>query len=80
MKDITQFQIRELIKNLDKQGYGYETKNKVKLIMVDMFNKAMLDEFVRRNPAKGISVKRKDKKDRRDIPKCCNRNRRRTKN
>lgn len=63
INDITQFQIRELIKKLDEQGYKYETKNKVKILLIDMFNKAMIDEFVRKNPAKGISVKRKEDKD-----------------
>lgn len=61
--NITQLQIRELIKKLDKQGYQFETKNKVKILLIDMFNKAMIDEFVRKNPARGISVKRKDKKE-----------------
>lgn len=61
--EITQLQIRELIKKLGKNGYRYETKNKVKIMLVDMFNKAMIDEFVRRNPARGITVKRDEKKE-----------------
>jgi len=63
IKDITQLQIRELIKKLDKDGYQYETQNKVRILLIDMFNKAMIDEFVRRNPAKGISLKRDEEKD-----------------
>ena len=63
IKDITQLQIRELLKKLDNQGYQFETKNKVRILLVDIFNKAMIDDFVRKNPAKGISVKRNDKKD-----------------
>lgn len=62
IQEITQLQIRELIKNLGKNGYQYETKNKVKILLVDMFNKAMIDEFVKKNPAKGISVKRDEEK------------------
>ena len=58
IQNITQLQIRELIKALKKQGYQYETLNKVKLLLVDMFNKAMIDEFVRRNPARGVAVHR----------------------
>lgn len=60
IKDITNLQIRELIKSLDKQGYKYETKNKVRILLLDMFNKAMIDDFIYKNPAKGISVKRDD--------------------
>lgn len=63
IQDITQLHIRELIKKLDKEGYRYETKNKIKILMVDMFNKAMLDEFVKKNPARGISIRRDEKKD-----------------
>lgn len=62
LKDITQYQIKELIKKLGEQGYQYETKNKVRIILLDMFNKAMINDYVRKNPAKGIIVKRnKDK-------------------
>lgn len=63
IQEITQLHIRELIKKLDKDGYKYETKNKVRVLLIDMFNKAMVDEFVRKNPAKGISVKRDEEKD-----------------
>ena len=63
IKDITQLQIRELMKKLDKQGYKFETKNKVRLLLTDMFNKAMIDDFVRKNPARGIILKRNDEKD-----------------
>ena len=52
IKNITQLQIRELLKSLNNQDYGYETQNKVKILLVDMFNKAIIDDFVRKNPAK----------------------------
>ena len=61
--NISQLQIRELLKKLKKQGYQFETVNKARVLLVDMFNKAMNDEFVRRNPAKGITIKRDEKKD-----------------
>lgn len=60
---ITQLKIKELIKELDEKGYKYETKNKVKVILVDIFNKALIDDFVRKNPAKGISVVRDEETD-----------------
>lgn len=58
LQDITHLQIKHLINSLDKKGLGYETKNKVKILLIDMFNKAMIDDFVNKNPAKGISVER----------------------
>lgn len=63
LRDITQVQIKELIKELGKQGYKYETKNKVRIMLLDMFNKALDNEFVNKNPARGITVKRDEEKD-----------------
>ena len=63
IQDITQLQIRELLKKKKKEGLGYETRNKIKILLVDIFNKAMIDQFVNRNPARGISVKRDEEKD-----------------
>lgn len=65
LTDITQYQIKKLIKELQKNGYHYETCNKVRILMIDMFNKAIINEYVRKNPAKGISLKRNEDVDRR---------------
>lgn len=65
LSSITQVQIKKLLKDLDKKGYGYETRNKVRVLLVDIFNKAMVNEYVRRNPAKGITIKRNEKVERR---------------
>ena len=47
LTDITQYQIKKLIKELQKNGYHYETCNKVRILMIDMFNKAIINEYVR---------------------------------
>lgn len=65
LTDITQYQIKKLIKELQKKGYHYETCNKVRVLMIDIFNKAIINEYVRKNPAKGISLKRNEDVDRR---------------
>lgn len=62
---ITQYQIKKIIKDLKNYGYQYETCNKVRVLLVDIFNKAMINEYVRKNPAKGISLKRNEEVDRR---------------
>ena len=46
---------RKLLKNMKENGLGYETRNSAKIMLVDMFNKALIDDFVRKNPAKGIT-------------------------
>lgn len=63
LADITQYQIKKRLKELKENGYKFETCNKVKILLVDIFNKALINEYVRRNPAKGITLKRDEKKD-----------------
>lgn len=63
LSEIQQYQIKELIKNMKDNDLGYEMQNQTKILLVDMFDKAMVNEFVRKNPAKGISVKRDEKKE-----------------
>lgn len=63
LRDITQLNIKSLLKDLDKKGYKYETQNKVRIMLLDMFDKAMIDNFVLKNPCKGIKLIRNEKKD-----------------
>ena len=63
IKDITQLNIKSLLKDLDQKGYQYETKNKVRVMLLDMFDKAMIDNYVLKNPCKGIKIVRDEKKD-----------------
>lgn len=51
------------LKELDNKGYGFETKNKVRIILLDILNKAIVNEYLCKNPVKGISVKRDEEKD-----------------
>lgn len=63
LKDVTQLNIKSLLKELDQKGYHYETQNKVRIMLLDMFNKAMVDNYVLKNPCKGIKLSRDEKKD-----------------
>lgn len=58
---IKQFNILSLINKLDKEGYRYETKNKVRIMLLDMFNKAMENDYLLKNPARGIRLNRDEK-------------------
>lgn len=60
LKDITQINVKELLKNLEVNGYKYDTRNKVKIILLDVFNKAISNEYVTKNPARGISIKKEE--------------------
>lgn len=63
LKDIRQLDIKNLLKELDQKGYKFETQNKVRIIFSDMFEKAMIDDYVLKNPCKGIKLQRDEKED-----------------
>lgn len=63
LQKITTLEIKGLINSLIRNNYHYETLNKVRIILLDMFNKAMIDDFAVKNPVKGITLKRDEEKD-----------------
>lgn len=63
LKDIRQLDIKKLLKELDQKGYKYETQNKVRIMLLDMFEKAMIDEYVLKNPCRGIKLQKDEKED-----------------
>lgn len=63
LKDIQPLQIRGRLVQLDEEGYGFETQNKVRILLLDMFDKAILDNVAAKNPAKGIKVTRDEEKE-----------------
>lgn len=69
IKDITSIHIRELLKAKDKEGLGYEVKNKIRIVLNDIFNKALIDNFIQKNPANGIKINRDKEKDKRILSK-----------
>ena len=56
MDEIKQIHVRELINHLDKNGYQWETQNKVRILIMDMFNYAIENEYALKNPANGIRL------------------------
>ncbi|PKM56671.1 MAG: hypothetical protein CVU98_10050 [Firmicutes bacterium HGW-Firmicutes-3] len=56
MVEITQIKILEILNGLEQKGYRYETRNKIRILLQDMFDKAMINEIVSKNPAKRIKV------------------------
>lgn len=62
--EVRQIHIKNLINALDKNGYQWETQNKVRILLLDMFNIAMENEYALRNPAKGIRLNKNRPNDR----------------
>lgn len=52
--DIGKIHIQNLINGLEKEGLQWETQNKVRVLLGDMFNCALVDQYVNRNPCKGV--------------------------
>lgn len=53
LMDVTKFMVTDLLNILKDKGYQWESLNKVKMLLTDMFERAIEDEFAIRNPAKG---------------------------
>lgn len=48
--------IQKLIEIADDNGYLYERQSKIRVILNDMFSRAVEDELMTRNPAKGVKL------------------------
>lgn len=49
--------IQYLIDITNENGYGFERQNKIKVILSDMFSRAMEDDLMVKNPAKGVKLR-----------------------
>lgn len=56
ISSITKLQITDLLNKLKDQGYKWETLNKTRIILIDMLNRALEDDFIIKNPAKGVRL------------------------
>lgn len=60
LDDIQPLHVRMLMKHLEEKHYKSETRNRVKILISDMFNTAMENQYALINPTKGIKVSRDD--------------------
>lgn len=58
MEEVRQMHIKALINKLDMQGYQWETQNKVRILLQDLFDVAMENDYALRNPTKGVRLKK----------------------
>lgn len=56
LNDITKLMVTDAINCEHRSGYQWETQNKMRVLLIDMFDRALEDEFVVRNPAKGVRL------------------------
>lgn len=56
MDEVRQLHIKGLVNSLDAKGYQWETQNKVRILLLDMFNVAIENDYVLKNPVRGIRL------------------------
>lgn len=64
VEEVRQIHVKNLINTLDKNGYQWETQNKVRILVLDLFNIAIENDYAMRNPAKGIRLAKNKPNDR----------------
>ena len=57
LTEITKSMVQMLINDLYKAGQGYEQQNKARILLLDLFNRAIEDDYLVKNPARGVKVK-----------------------
>ena len=62
LTDLTKTRIQMLINDMHDSGQGYEQQNKVRILLTDMCNRAMEDDYLLKNPVKGVRTKAKKEK------------------
>lgn len=62
--EVRQIHVKNLINLLDKKGYQWETQNKVRILLLDMFNIAIENDYALKNPAKGVRLAKNKPNDR----------------
>ena len=67
--EIKTIDIRRLINILEREGFGYSTQNRVRIMLSDMFDKAIMDDYMIKNPARGVKVTNKEDFTRRVLTK-----------
>ena len=62
--EVRQIHVKNLINSLDSHGYQWETQNKVRILILDMFNVAIENDYALKNPSKGIRLAKNKPNDR----------------
>lgn len=62
--EVRQMHVKNLINVLDARGYQWETQNKVRILLLDMFNIAMENDYALKNAAKGVRLAKNRPNDR----------------
>ncbi len=67
LDDVRQRHVQMLINDLDKEGYQWETQNKVRVLLTDLFNTAIANDYAIKNPTVGIKLSKSKPRDSRTV-------------
>ena len=56
LTEITKLMITDTINQVHAKGYQWETLNKIRILLIDILDRAMEDDFLVKNPAKGVRL------------------------
>lgn len=56
LSDISKSDVQLLINTLEKQGYGYERQNEVRILLNDLLARACEDDYLVKNPVRGVRI------------------------
>ena len=56
MTEITKLKVTALLNDLKEKNYQWETLNKVKMLLIDMLDRALEDDFIVKNPVRGARI------------------------
>lgn len=65
--EIKPIDVKNVINEADKRGLGWESQNKIRILLVDMFDCAMENDYVIKNPARGVKLAKCKPKDERIV-------------
>lgn len=54
--EITKLAVQDVLNKLKDAGYQWESINKAKLLLTDMFDRAIEDDLMIKNPARGVKI------------------------
>lgn len=56
LTEITKLMVTDTINQVYDKGYQWETLNKIRVLLIDMLDRAMEDDFLVKNPARGVRL------------------------
>ena len=61
LTQITTLEVKRFLNDMKKRGFSFEMRNKARIVLLDLFDKAIMDDFAFKNPARGIKVVRDER-------------------